>query len=139
MKAVINTFVRPTNFDFVVGSSMNHKDLAKAKKMARKRDRAMLKAFFQKEAVNELHADIAEAIEAARHARENAYREFIQRMMTQRRNKKLEKQAQRESAYQAEINARYGWKAISETEDYAPRKDAHLMVGKELRLVASCG
>lgn len=139
MKAVIKSPIARVDFSWLVGSSDNAQTVKAAKKFSRKRERAQLKAFFHKEAQLEVHADIADRIEADRVEREIAYREMMVRMMNRRRDKQMAQRARREAARQAEINARYGWQDVPEVVDYGPRTDSRLMVGNELRLVASCG
>ena len=68
----------------VRGWATKPKAIAQAKKIARKRERAMLRQLATKELVQEQIVVIAEKREAARIERENAYSDLMRRLTSQR-------------------------------------------------------
>jgi hypothetical protein len=126
MKSIVNSPVARVQFERLVGSAGN-RYAALAKKISRKRERAMLKDCFYKEAVHEAKADIADRAEADRVEREKMYHEMIVRMTNRRSDKQLPL-----------FECRKAFKQGKE-DSSALRKDAYLVSNGERQLVASCG
>lgn len=113
---IINSIVRNVTPDIVSlndprirGMARRPKAIVQAKKIARKRERAMLRQLAAKEYLQDQLAVIAEKREAARIERETAYSNLMHRMKQDRKSKRLFSAKQRHAILCTDLSVEETW------------------------------